>query len=164
MALQIEILEPLEQPHNQPIDGSLHEGFDKYQTYILSHDWSVTLEIDGILYRFIVKEGYIYDGASVPRLGWSMSRIRPDGLIRAAATLHDPLYQFQGNLNNEWITCEVFSHKTGRWTKCDRVWTRKESDQIFRALLIWADYHDRKVWVIYTAVKWGGRKAWRELG
>ena len=163
MALQIEILEPLEQPHNQPIDGDLYEGFDKYQTYILSHDWPVSMEIDGVPYEFIVKKGYIYDGASVPRAGWSASRIRPDGLIRAAATLHDPIYETKGNLDLiEFIECFVYDG--AEWVKSDRIWTKKEADQIFRALLIWAGYSKRKVWVIYTAVKWGGRRAWRELG
>ena len=42
-------------------------------------------------YVRIVPRGFISDGASVPRLLWPI--LRPDGLIRAAALVHDYMYK-----------------------------------------------------------------------
>lgn len=143
----------LVQPHNVAIDGR-PLGLSHYQTYRLSHDWSVYFERNGFLFRFTVKEGYIYDGASVPALAWAISRIRPDGLIRAAATLHDPIYEFEGDLNNKWITCEVWHD--GEWSKSLRHWHRKEADGFFKELLERAGYGDKKIWAAHQAVRKGG--------
>lgn len=148
----------LEQPHNVPVDGTKY-NLSKYRTYMLAHDWQVILERDGYAIRFTVKKGYMYDGASVPRIAWSIGGIRPDGLIRAAATLHDPVYEFEGKLNNEWITCERYVD--GLWIKCNRIWTRKEADGFFKELLIRAGYNKFKVFMAYQAVRKGGWVAWR---
>ena len=50
----------------------------------------------GVRRRILIPKGFVYDGASVPRLVWTLSGILPDGLIRAAAEssrLHRRLVQ-----------------------------------------------------------------------
>lgn len=43
-----------------------------------------------------ILEGSINDGASVHRVAWTTTGIRPDGLIRAASLVHDFLYIQKG--------------------------------------------------------------------
>ena len=43
-----------------------------------------------------VPKDYLCDGASVPRIVWTFSGLTPDGLIRAAALIHDYLYEKKG--------------------------------------------------------------------
>ena len=71
------------------------------------------------MYRISIKKGFTHDGASVPRLLWSITGIRPDGPIRAGALVHDWIYIHAGRLQgshqykigNEWA--DVY----GRWKR-----------------------------------------------
>ena len=55
----------------------------------LLNDWKYTLP-DGT--EIIVPEGYIFDGASIPRLLWGI--ISPVGLLLIPSLIHDYAYEF----------------------------------------------------------------------
>lgn len=78
------------QPDVRPIDK---------RRYVLQHDWPFSIEDDSAdrcEYRLIVPARFKSDGASVPRIAWTLSGLRPDGLIRAAALAHDWLCVLKG--------------------------------------------------------------------
>ena len=100
-------------------------------------------------WRFVIPAGFEHDGASVPRLAWTLSGIRPDGLIRAAALIHDALYQHAGDMPRRWVRPE---HRT---------FTRAEADWVFYEVMAAAGVGWWKRNVAYTAVRVGGWLAWR---
>ncbi len=64
-------------------------------------DYTVVLRADnGADVALTVPAGFKSDGASVPRLAWTLSGLTPDGQIRAAALCHDYLYRMKGKINS----------------------------------------------------------------
>jgi hypothetical protein len=62
------------QPDIEPIQGG---------KYKLREDYSYETEITpGRFVKISINKGFEYDGASVPRITWSLSGLRPDGLLR----------------------------------------------------------------------------------
>lgn len=72
--------------------------------------------------QIFVKKGTLNDGASVPRPLWSI--VRPDGLIRGAALIHDVLFESRGEPNS---TYEYFEN----YKPVNRVFTLKETNNLF---------------------------------
>jgi hypothetical protein len=81
----------------------------------------------GIWCRRYIKEGYIFDGASVPWLVW-MFVFPPDGLQRRGTTLHDDIYENKGLISIEVL---VDSEKGLTWEKRNIQMSRETCDQIF---------------------------------
>lgn len=59
--------------------------------YELMEDWKC--EILGRDFTFIIPKGFIFDGASIPRLFWNM--LSPSGYLFIAGLLHDFLYKYR---------------------------------------------------------------------
>lgn len=83
----------------------------------------------------VVPEGFVTDLASIPRLFWSIRR--PEGRHAYAAVIHDYLY----------------------WTQRR---TRKESDEIFREILLETKTDKKIIAGLYNAVSKAGEGAWRK--
>jgi len=116
----------LEQPLNLPISKNKYKLVEDY-------------EYSGI----VVPKGFIYDGASIPRWLWSLVGLRPDGLIRAAATVHDWIYEKGGDIG---------AHKA---------FTRAESDAIFRDLMEKAGISKIRCDLAHWAVRNFGGSHWK---
>jgi len=58
------------QPVNVPVTDKLYRLVEAYQ-----YNWIT----DRVIYRVEIPAGFEWDGASVPRLVWSLSGLRPDG-------------------------------------------------------------------------------------
>ena len=119
----------------QPICGIVTEGPFTSQ-YVLSEDYT---------YRFggcdiTVPEGFIWDGASAP----IRSGIRKDGLIRAAALIHDYLYRNGGRIAPRVVL------------------SRKQVDGLFRMMMREAGMSWWKAKKAYLAVQWFGWLAWNK--
>jgi hypothetical protein len=89
-----------------------------------------------------VPEGFVCDGASVPRPLWFFRP--PDGLHRAAAVAHDWLYANKGSLQD------------------GRMLSREECDDAFQALLHEAGVGRRAAWLMHRGVRLGGWMTWRK--
>lgn len=86
-----------------------------------------------------VPAGFLYDLASVP---WACQWCVPeDGLIRAAALVHDYLYEKNGNVDGV-------------------SYTRKWADRLFRELMIAAGLPKHRAEIAYRAVRLFGGWAW----
>lgn len=149
-------IQKLPQPKNMPIDGRPW-GLKRSRTYILIEDYIYQWTYKRVEYRIKVPMGFLYDGASVPRGTWTISGLRPDGLIRAAATVHDFLYEFQGKLPRGCY--QKFEHDVG-WVSLRHEWTREACDKIFGRLMRDAGMPRRRRRMAYRAVDWFGKKAW----
>ncbi len=91
---------------------------------------------DGQNYIFI-KEGFIHDGASVPRFAWTISGVTPDGMMRAAALVHDFVYRSR------------------------RDYTKAAADDLFHTILLRSGFPPRKAKAAYWAVKLFGRSSFK---
>jgi hypothetical protein len=104
--------------------------------------------------EFVVFEGFVFDGASIPRIAWSLLGLAPVGPHLAAACIHDLLYESRGLIPE---------HKGSVKLNGERVrvrFTRKQSDEIFRDILKVSCLSSFRVDAMYRAVRWFGAKAW----
>lgn len=138
---------PLHQPANRPLDDREYRNLGAYQ-----YEW----EAEGARWRLLVPDGFVYDLASVPRIFWSLLGIRPDGLHRAAALVHDWIYAHQGRLPNG-----SYSRWNGRaWEDAELVWTRRNADRLFARLLREGRVKRWRRRLMFKAVHWFGGRAW----
>jgi hypothetical protein len=138
----------------QPLNVPIKSHNRKYR---LEKDWQCYWEEKGVRYKLNILEGFEYDGASVPRILWSISDLTPDGVIRGPATLHDKIYDSKGRMGSN-----LYHFKDGNWRECDRVFTRKDADDLFHAFMKPAGVKDRTRGVAYWAVRLFGWVAWRK--
>lgn len=125
---------PLNQPNVVPITEKYYRLQEDYL-----YEWRITRtdkrtgdKID-TRQRLIVPEGFVYDGASVPRWLWTVTGITPDGLIRAAALLHDFIYRYKG-----WLpkgSYQMFDENTQQWKDLSAPWPRKSADRLFARVM-----------------------------
>jgi hypothetical protein len=116
--------------------------------YILRESWSVAVKCgkrDTLIY---VHAGFEYDGASVPRLLWTITGYLPDGLHRAAALAHDFLYQYHGR------------PPLGSVSPISAVFTRAMADKAFFDLMKKAGVGLVARWRMYAAVRAFGWLSW----
>ena len=118
------------QPNTLPIfdPGSLH-------AYQLVGDY--------VAGPICVKNGFIMDLASIPRILWFI--YLPDGIHRAAALVHDWLYANKG--------------KNEVGDKVVRL-SRKECDDIFYQLMVDAGVPKFRANIMWTGVRVGGKLPW----
>ncbi len=136
----------MRQPVNIPVSARQYElvetfgyGWDKY----------------GVSHELVVPRGFRYDGASVPRILWSVIGLRPDGLVRAAALLHDWIYRHGGKL------------PPGSYRRDDGEgghWTRKSADLLFGRVMRESGVSKLKRRLAYLGVRVGGRRSWKSNG
>lgn len=124
--------------------------------YRLRKSHSYYWEKNSYKYRLKVPSGFEYDGASVPRILWSITGILPDGLQREAALFHDWLYHHKGCLpEGSYQTL-----KPQGWLDVKKCWTRKNSDRLFGRHMREAGVPKRRRRMAFIAVRVFGRKAW----
>lgn len=126
------------QPDMRPVTAH------SYQLYC---DYKITVIIDNTEYRFRIPSGLTTDGVSSPRLFWSVRELRPDGLTRAAALIHDVVYATGGKIPAPFCECSLGS---------DHIISRKEGDVLFLELMRRAGVGKVSRWYAYTGVRlWG---------
>lgn len=88
-------------------------------------------------WHIAIAAGFIFDGASIPRLLWRVVGHPWQGLVLPAAAVHDALYA---------------THLT----------TREQADELFRTLLLANGVGKLKAGTMYRAVRMFGGFAWNE--
>lgn len=94
--------------------------------------------------------GFPTDLASIPRWGWVL--LPPDGPWVKAAVIHDFLYTTGGR--------GVWKHQPIGITR--EPYSRKEADWILRDAMENRGVDRLRRWVIWAAVRLGGRRGWDE--
>jgi len=105
----------------------------EHDMYVLQE--TLLFRIGRALYR--VPKGFVFDGASIPRVFHSMLTTPYDPNVLRAACIHDYLYRV---------------HEIGK----------KASDRAFRAVLRLDLVGETQAMLMYTAVRFGGHHAYRE--
>ena len=101
-------------------------------------------QVDGVTREIAVPAGFMFDGASIPRVACPLIG-GPWGEYREAACIHDWLYRCPFGLY-PWLT-------------------RASADKVFYQALLTIPRMSRwKARVMYMAVRLGGRRSWRGKG
>ncbi len=150
---------PLTHPHVVPITEKLYRLQDDY-----IYEWEITrtdrktgTKIE-TRQRIVVPEGFVYDGASVPRLLWTVTGMTPDGLIRAAALLHDFIYRHKGWLPNG--SYQMFDVQTKQWKDLSAPWPRETADRLFARVMRESGVSSFKRKLAYRAARLLGWFCW----
>lgn len=122
----------MEQPKNIPTGKREYTLIEQY-----------TCPLTGIC----VPKGLKYDGASIPRVCWSLIGLSPDGLLRAAALVHDWCY-INGGIVEDSQGAELTLSK-------------KEADKLFYELLMLAGVNPYRAKVAHFAVRCFGRGGYK---
>lgn len=124
--------------------------------YQLLSPYPYTWYVDGRFLRLTVPAGVITDGASVPRILWSITGITPDGLHRPAALIHDWLYACRGivTVHRRWDGSSVYEPV---WT----VWSREQADRLFARILREVGVGKFRRRLMYLGVRAGGWLPWQ---
>jgi hypothetical protein len=141
---------------NQPFIVPIRDSRGK-ELYRLEVDWAYVWYADGVAWRIRVPAGFVYDGASVPRVGSLLLGIYPDGLQRAAALVHDYFYRHRGLL-----PAGNFCKNVGAgWEPVPVRWTRAEVDKLFANMLAVAGVGKLRRRTMYLAVRAAGWLYWK---
>jgi hypothetical protein len=136
---------PYPQPVNYPIGERLYKLYLPFVYIWKKNDtW----------YRITIPEGLEYDGASIPRWAWSVLGLRPDGLIRAAATGHDFLYVNGGKIGQNYERLDG-----NLWKEVNATWTKEQTDRLFGRMLREAGIPAFRRKLAFKAVSWFGKGA-----
>lgn len=126
--------------------------------------WVYVWEHQGIRRRLTIPAGFEHDGASIPRLLWTLLGLTPAGLISAAALAHDALYRHGGRLPPGWLHEQM--PKASAWSDAYMTgngwYTRQKADRLFARLMREAGVRQLRRRLAYLGVRVGGRFAWVE--
>jgi len=125
--------------------------------YRLDDDYTYTWQAEGHAWRVRVPAGFEYDGASNPWWLWTITRILPDGLGRAAALVHDWLYIHEGRLPHGSFYKLI--EKT--WVAVPTSWRRRQADKLFANMLNEAGETRVRRRIMYLGVRLCGWIFWR---
>jgi len=139
-----------EQPADRPIGKNQKQDMIKQTT----EPWQCEWMWNDVFKRLLVPKGYIYDGASVPRIVWTLVGLRPDGLIRAASLGHDAPFRSEGG-DEDWQGCELLDAYDKPITM-----SYDESNCLFFYAMNFAHMYKHRAVIGYTAVQTFGRKHW----
>lgn len=122
-----------------------------------SHEWSWGHDS----FKVIVPEEFITDLASIPKPFWSLLGLKPDGLYRDAAIVHDYLYAFRGlPPKNRLKTLKVSIDGGASFVGATSPLSRKECDKIFLEMMEGAGVDGWKAKVMHRAVRLFGEGPW----
>lgn len=124
------------QPDVSPWEDGLYVLDRSYRYRLSTHDRQTGRERGFIQWQ--IGKGFLYDGASVPRLLWTLTGLLPDGLIREAALVHDHLYRHRGH----------------------KILPRRTVDLLFYRMMRRSGVPVPKAAAAYLAVRLGGWLAW----
>lgn len=126
--------------------------------YILLGGYRYVWSDRGLDKKIVVPVGLETDGASVPRLLWTITGLTPDGPIRAAALVHDFLYRHGGKLPEGAL---LGRNPSGAFIPLDHYeFTRAEADGLFHQIMLQSGISARKAWLAWAGVRMGGWTAW----
>lgn len=124
--------------------------------YVLVRQWEYVWRDDKLRHKIIVPCGNESDGASVPRLAWTLAGITPDGLIRAAALVHDLMYAMKGEIQLYFQA----GPNSDDWKRVKRTFSRRQADDLFHQIMREAGIGPIKAYAAYRMVRIFGFWAW----
>lgn len=109
---------------------------------------------NGDTHQILIPAGDTSNGASNPRILWTLTGILPVGVYIGAAFVHDYIYERKGR---------VMLSKVGpdhSLTPEPVLWSRKQCDDMFRLIMLSAEVDPATAWVMWKAVRIFGGFYW----
>jgi hypothetical protein len=145
------ILQPSQMPMMRPLpmqDGELRR-------WLILEDW-IWINPNDRFESYGVKKGFIFDGASIPRLFRNI--LSPTGYLFLAGLIHDHLYQHKF----VW-TLPVYEGGQGKYWFKHSIDTKDQADEIFRSVANTMSPGNKCLTGISKFALWiGGGFAWNE--
>lgn len=126
--------------------------------FVLLEEYAYTWQDATQSNQVLVSRGFITDIASVPRFAWTLTGIKPDGLHRAAAVVHDLLYQWRGLPQLPSGALQYWENN--QWQNSTTRWTREQCDLLFRQIMTEAGEAPWRIRLMFWAVRMFGGAAW----
>lgn len=127
---------------HDPIEMLVVHHLHDTKWWLVMHDFTIRMSIDGIIHTMIVPAGYRYDRATI----WWQVWINKEQLGSVGPLVHDVLCQYKGKL-------PPIVHDEVPAMNPSHTFTRPEVDDIFRAVML-ADHVDAwRAWVAWVVVK-----------
>jgi len=122
-----------------------------------TYEWQEETDHVVATQRITIPKGDCTDGASVPRICWSLTGLLPTGVHMGAAAMHDYLYQRRGELcKGEYERLK----NNGEWVASLLKWDRKQCDDLFLRIMQEAGETPWKANLMHWAVRVFGGAAW----
>ncbi len=119
-------------------------------------EWRMMFSIDGVMYWLIIPAGFVFNGASIPRLLWTLLGLAPHGVMDGPALPHDFIYQFQGKLP----AGSLKTLKDNVPVDSNRIITRSEADTLLGQLCEYFNINGYRSWMVWAGVRIGGWLPW----
>lgn len=114
----------------------------------LGHRYIYQVSIGNKARQVVIEPGFLTDGASSPRLFWTLVGFLPRGIHDPAALIHDYLFFHRGRVRDIAGRMQTF--------------TQKECDQIFLRALQSCGVKSWKAYMAYIAVRLFGWYYWNK--
>jgi len=101
-------------------------------------------------YRIDVEDGFLHDGASVPRVFWTLVGITPSGKVSAAALVHDYIYRHKGRMPAGSF---MVQKDNGDWVDVPGRIARQRADKLFKKTMRQSGYNRVKSASAYRAIR-----------
>lgn len=118
---------------------------------VTTENYQFNIEIDGIVYWIEIPLGFVFDGATIPRIAWSIVGLTPFGAHNGATVIHDYLYYKEGEILPLALSTKELIIK------------RKLVDKLFIRHLKELGFNKFQLLMIAFFIRVGGLYYWREL-
>jgi hypothetical protein len=130
----------------------------------------------GRKHRLIISPGFVFDGASIPRLCWTLLGLAPHGIMDGPAVPHDAGYETQGHFTIEeedgslapaplvgeaTARFEVWDETRREFGLCSDDMTRSEMDELLLRLCEWVKIDLGRPQLVWAGVRSCGWWAWK---
>jgi len=116
---------------------------NKRQQARMMKDQNVWVAINGVEYNFVVKEGFVYDMATVPGIATfikslSHQHINPNTTLKRQSPIHDAFYIVSGKVKKDNDFLEVYRvNSDGVRFRVEITLSRSQVDWIYYIGLLW---------------------------
>jgi hypothetical protein len=125
------------------------EAIDK-RNFELVKDQYTTFQIGEEVIKLKHPKGFIWDGATIPRVFWSILGYHPGGIMIPPSLWHDLIYKAKGQMTNELTGEPIFI-------------SRKNCDLLFKEHCIHVGVKRLQANRMYWGVRLGGAYFWRDF-
>ena len=140
----------------QPAHRTIGKTERQANIEITTEPWTCRWRYRGLERLLTVPAGYVWDGASVPRVAWTIIGLTPWGLTDGPSLAHDPLYRAKGGaMPDKWADCTLTDNK-GAGVRIDRA----EADWVFYAACVAAGIKRPRAGLAYGVVRTFGGPHW----
>lgn len=111
------------------------------------------------IYQLKIRDGYLFDGASVPWYCWTLLRLAPHGIMDGPALPHDLIYETRGVLNSG--TLKEFDSEAKKFVNSPDIIAKGVADELLRSLCLYFNAcGPARARLVWSAVASFGWMAW----